>query len=154
MAENMYNWQFNTIPGNANQGAVLVTRNDITDPPFQQSDFVWKALEDVIGVANCKLEYNEEYNKYTIYKAKGHQDNNGKWTYTWEQFGTWDALTPEASEMLRAMVYVEYRFYQTIESGVSVLQVYGVRKNGTSDELVNIRFSSQESVDEAIEALK
>lgn len=154
MAENMFNWQFNTIPGLANQGAILMTKNDITEPPFQQSDFIWKAMEDVIGVANVKFEYDEVNNKYHIYKAKGHQNNQGQWSYSWEEYGTWDALPEEVVETLRAMTYIQYRFVTQNVLGNTVLTIYGVRKTGVEDVIAIITFTSKTYVDNTIEALR
>lgn len=154
MAENMFNWQFNTIPGLANQGAILMTRNNITEPPFQQSDFIWKAMEDVIGVANVKFEYDETNNKYHIYKAKGHQNNQGQWSYTWEEYGTWDALPEEVVETLRAMTYIQYRFVTQDVLGNTVLTIYGVRKTGVEDVIATITFTSKTYVDNTIDALR
>ena len=154
MAENIYNWQFNCIPGNANQGAILLTRDDIQRPPFAQDDFIWKAMEDVIGVANCKLEYDEEHNLYKIYKAKGHQDNNGNWSYTWEQFGSWEALTEEVAQALRDLIYVSYDFVEATEGGLTTLKMYGIRKNGNRDLLTTITFTSKTYIDTTINNLR
>lgn len=147
MAENIYNWQYNTIPGNANQGAILMTRNDITQPPFNQTDFIWKAMEDIIGVANVKFEYDEINNKYHIFKATGHRDNNGNWTYNWEEFGSWDALPEEVVETLRMLKYVEYIFDTSIPN---TLKVSGKKKDGTIELLTNISFASTQYVDEKV----
>lgn len=147
MAENIYNWQYNTIPGNANQGAILMTRNDITQPPFNQTDFIWKAMEDIIGVANVKFEYDEINNKYHIFKATGHRDNNGNWTYNWEEFGSWDALPEEVVETLRMLKYVEYIFDTSIPN---TLKVSGKKKDGTIELLTNISFASTQYVDQKV----
>lgn len=154
MAENIYNWQFNCIPGNANQGAILMTRDDIQRPPFAQDDFIWKAMEDIIGVANCKLEYDEEHNLYKIYKAKGHQDNEGNWSYEWEQFGEWEALTEEVAQALKDLIYVSYDFVQTTVDGITTLKMYGIRKNGNRDLLTTITFVSKQYVDDVIANIK
>ena len=154
MAENMYNWQYNTIPGNANQGAILLTRNDIGQPPFNQSDFIWKAMEDIIGVANVKFEYDEATNTFHIYKATGHVDNNGNWTYNWEEYGSWDALTEEAAETLKKLVYVDYIFEQTTVGSIEVVTIKGVRKDDTVDVIATLTFVSKAYVDEAISALR
>ena len=154
MAENIYNWQYNCIPGNANQGAILMTRDDIQRPPFAQDDFIWKAMEDVIGVADCKLEYDEANNVYNIYKAKGHQDNEGNWSYTWELYGSWNALTEEVAEALKALVYVSYDYVQTTENKITTLKIYGVRKNGNRDLLTTITFITKQYVDQAIANIK
>lgn len=149
--ENVPAWQFNTIPGNANQGSILMTRNDITDPPFNQSDFIWKAMEDIIGTADVKLDYDEETNIYTLSKAVGHRDNDGNWTYDWTVVGTWNALTNEVVEILRSLAYVEY-VYDT--SVANTLKVYGVKKDGTRTLLVDIAFATTQYVDQAISNLK
>ena len=99
------NWQFNVLPGNANQGAILVTRKDIQDPPFDQDAFIWLAMEDIIGTADIKLEYNDKTNIYTLYKSKGHRDNNGNWSYEWGRVGSWERLSPEVAKILRQLTY-------------------------------------------------
>ena len=154
MAENIYNWQFNTIPGTANQGAVLMTRNDITQPPFNQTDFVWKAMEDVFGVSNVRIDYDEEHNLYKFYKAKGHLDNDNNWSYTWEQVGEWEALTPEVVEALKQLIYVSYRFDQTTVDDITTLKMYGKKKDGTEDLIVTITFVTKQYVDEALRNVK
>lgn len=154
MAENMFNWQFNTIPGNANQGAILLTRNDLGQPPFNQSDFIWKAMEDVIGTADIKLEYDESTNIYTLSKAKGHQDNEGNWTYEWEVVGTWDALTDEVVQLLRDLKYVTYRFDEQTVDNITTLTMYGVKKDGTEDLITTITFVQKAYVDQAIANIK
>lgn len=83
--ENVPSWQFNVIPGNANQGAILITKNSIGLPPFNQSDFKWAAMEDVIGVAAIKIV--PTLTTYEFYTAKGHMDNEGDWTYQWSKIG-------------------------------------------------------------------
>ncbi len=141
--ENIFDWQYNTIPGNANQGAILTTRNNITNPPFNQSDFIWKAMEDVIGVANIKLEYDEVLNKYTLYKAKGHLNNNNEWSYNWYVVGTWDALTDIVAESLKNLKYVEYIYDTSIEN---TLNIKGKLKNGVIEEIVNIHFADSQEI--------
>lgn len=148
--DNVPSYQFNVIPGNANQGAIFLTRKNIANPPFNQDDFIWKAMEDIIGTADVKLEYDEIENKYSIYKAKGHLDNEGNWHYTWELFGTWDALTPEVTEILKRLNYVEYIF-DTSEA--NRLKVNGVEKDGRIVELCNLTFASKEEFDNAIDLL-
>lgn len=145
--ENVPAWQFNTIPGNANQGAVLMTRSDIGNPPFNQSDFVWKAMEDIIGTANVKLEYSEPENKYRLYKAKGHRDEEGEWSYEWTKIGEFDALTPETVEILRVLKYVEYVYDADTPN---VLKVVGVKKDGTSEVILNISYTTVNDLNEAV----
>lgn len=89
MANNVFDWQANVIPGNAVQGSILLTRTVLGEPPFTQEPFVWKPMEDIIGVANIKVEYDPITQTYTLSKAKGHLDNDNNWTYTWEVVGTW-----------------------------------------------------------------
>lgn len=145
--ENVPAWQFNTIPGNANQGAVLMTRSDIGNPPFNQSDFVWKAMEDIIGTANVKLEYSEPENKYRLYKAKGHRDEEGEWSYEWTKYGEFEGLTPEAAEILRVLKYVEYVYDADTPN---VLKVVGVKKDGTSEVILNISYTTVADLNEAV----
>lgn len=152
--ENVISTNLNPLPGNANQGAILMTRNVIQNPPFNEDDFIWKAMEDIIGVANVRLDYNETENTYTIYKAKGHQDNEGNWQYEWEAFGTWNALTDEVAEALRSLEYVSYRYDVQTVNNVSTLKVYGTRKDGTEDLIANITFVKKEYVDQALENVK
>ena len=147
---NVYDWQYNTIPGNAKQGSVLMTRNNILQPPFNQTDFIWLAMEDIIGTADIKLEYDEVENLYKIYKAKGHRDNEGNWSYDWEFVGDWAALTEEVVEVLRSLNYVEYIYDTSVENR---LKVIGVDKDGTRVELCNISFTSKQEFDTAVETL-
>lgn len=149
--DNVPAWQFNVIPGNANQGAILTTTKPLTNPPFKQSDFIWKAMEDIIGIANIKLEYNEEDNIFSLYKAIGHLDNEGNWDYQWELVGQWDALTNEVVEILKMLNYVEYKFDTVVPN---VLKVYGINKDGTSDLLCDIQFASPTYVDNAVDTVQ
>lgn len=149
--ENVPAWQFNTIPGIANQGAILMTRSNIGNPPFNQSDFVWNAMEDIIGTANVKMEYSEPENKYRLYKAKGHRDEEGEWSYEWTKIGEFDALTPETVEMLRVLKYVEYIYDADTPN---VLKVVGVKKDGERETILNISYTTVANLNEAIAALK
>lgn len=148
--ENVPAWQFNTIPGIANQGAILMTRSNIGNPPFNQSDFVWKAMEDIIGTANVKLEYSEPENKYRLYKAKGHRDEEGEWSYEWTKIGEFDALTPETVEMLRVLKYVEYIYDADTPN---VLKVVGVKKDGERETILNISYTTVANLNEAVSNL-
>ena len=149
--ENVPAWQFNVIPGNANQGAILTTTKPLTNPPFKQSDFIWKPMEDIIGTADIKLEYSEEDNIYSLYKAKGHLDNEGSWSYQWELVGQWEPITEEVAEALRSLVYVSYRYDLSIPN---TLKVYGIKKDSTEDLLCNIQFASSQYVDDAVDAVQ
>lgn len=102
MSNNIPAWQFNTIPGNAVQGSILLTRRDIGNPPFNQSDFTWYPMEDVVGIANIKLEYDQSSNYFKLYKAKGHINNKKKWTYEWEFVGEWKDIgfTPTEAQLI------------------------------------------------------
>lgn len=148
--ENTPAWQFNVIPGNANQGAILLTRNPLTNPPFKQSDFIWKPMEDIIGTADIKLKYSEEDNIFSLYKAKGHLDNEGSWSYQWELVGQWEPITKEVAEALRSLVYVSYRYDLSIPN---TLKVYGTRKDGTEDLMCEINFVSAQVLQQAVETL-
>ena len=148
--ENVPAWQFNVIPGNANQGAILITRNVIGNPPFTQDDFIWIAMEDIIGTADIKLEYDEVANEYKLYKANGHRDNEGNWNYNWELVGTWEPISDDVAEALKALVYVNYRYDTTVPN---VLKVYGIRKDSTEDLLCDISFVSLSQFDTAVQTL-
>lgn len=102
MSNNVPAWQFNTIPGNAVQGSILLTRRDIGNPPFNQSDFTWYPMEDVVGVANIKLEYDQSSKYFKLYKAIGHVNNKKKWTYEWEFIGEWKDIgfTPTDAQLI------------------------------------------------------
>lgn len=102
MSNNIPAWQFNTIPGNAVQGSILLTRRDIGNPPFNQSDFTWYPMEDVVGTADIKLEYDQSSNYFKLYKAKGHINNKKKWTYEWEFVGEWKDIgfTPTEAQLI------------------------------------------------------
>lgn len=143
-------WQFNTIPGNANQGSILMTRNFLTEPPLSLDDLIWLDMKDVIGTADVKLEYSEEENKYLLYKSKGHRENNGEWIMDWIIVGSWEPITEEVAEALRSLVYIQYIFDT---STLNTLKVIGVRKDGTQDELCNINFVSAEVLEQAIQNL-
>jgi len=148
--ENVPAWQFNVIPGNANQGAILTTTKPLTNPPFKQGDFIWKPMEDIIGTADIKLEYSEEDNIYSLYKAKGHLDNEGSWSYQWELVGQWEPITEEVAEALRSLVYVSYRYDLSIPN---TLKVYGTRKDGTEDLMCEINFVSAQVLQQAVDTL-
>lgn len=148
--DNVYNWQFNCLPGSANQGAILMTRNDILRPPFTQDDFIWVAMEDVIGTADVRLTYNETTNIYTLEKAIGHRNNNGEWIKDWYVVGSWERLSQEVVEILRQLVYVEYRFDTSIPN---VLKVIGVKKDLSEVVLCDISFVSLQEFNQAIETL-
>lgn len=149
--DNVYNWQFNCLPGSANQGAILMTRNDIIRPPFTQDDFIWVAMEDVIGTADIRLTYNEKTNIYTLEKAIGHRNNDGSWIKDWYVVGSWERLSQEVADILRQLVYVEYR-YDTTEP--NTLKVIGIRKDMTQDIICNINFVSAEVLAEAVITLE
>lgn len=140
-------WQFNTIPGNANQGSILMTRNVLTEPPLSLDDLIWIEMKDVIGTADVKLEYSEEENKYILYKAKGHRENNGEWIKDWIFVGSWEPITEEVAEALRSLVYIQYIFDTTT---LNTLKVIGLRKDGTQDELCNINFATKTEFDSAV----
>ena len=147
---NIYNWQFNCLPGQANQGAILMTRNDILRPPFTQDDFIWVAMEDVIGTADIRLTYNEKTNLYTLEKAIGHRNNDDSWIKDWYVVGSWERLSQEVAEILRQLVYIEYRFDTSVPN---VLKVVAVKKDLTEVVLCDISFVSLQEFNQAIATL-
>lgn len=140
-------WQHPVLPGNAVQGSLLFTLNSFINPPEDMSNFKWIPMEYIIGTADIKLEYNDELNEHSIYKAKGHLNNDNSWVKEWELVGKFYGLTPETEEALRSIKYVDFIYDTSI---ANTLIVYGVRKNGVQDILCNISFISAQVFNEAV----
>lgn len=143
-------WQHPVLPGQAVQGSILFTTTDFTNPPQSQSNFIWMAMEDIIGVANVRVDYDDKENLFTLYKAKGHLDNNGEWHYEWEAVISWNGITEEVEQALEALVYIEYRFDTTTANR---LVVYGRKKDGSEDIICNISYTTKEEFNTAITTL-
>ena len=140
-------WQHPILPPNALQGSLLFVLNNFVEPPQSSANFKWIPMEDIIGVANVKIEYDEVKSLYTLYKTRGHLNNDGEWIYEWEVVNSWTSITEAVKEALENLVYFSYR-YDTSES--NVLKVYGIRKDGTEDLLCNISFVSKSEFDNAM----
>lgn len=139
-------WNHPVLPGNAVQGMILLTKGDFVEPPQSTEDFMWILMENVLGVHDIRLRYNDAENKYTVQKSKGHMNNDGTWIEEWETVGTIVGISEEAEEALENFTYVRYEF----ESTTTSLLVKGLRRDGAYDVLCNITFATQTYVDQAI----
>lgn len=144
-------WSHPVLPPNAMQGSLLFVINNFVEPPQSSGNFRWVLMEDLIGVANMKLEYNEEKSIYTLSKAKGHLNNDGNWVYEYEPVGEWVSITEAVKEALESLVYFEYRFDT---STPNILRVYGKKKDGTEDQICYISFATKQEFDLAIQNLQ
>ena len=140
-------WQHPVLPAPATQGNILITVNPFITPPEDSSNFKWLPMEDIIGTADIKMEYDDTRNEFNFYKAKGHLDNNGEWHYDWELFATVDGITPEAQQALQDLVYVSYEYDTTV---ANTLKVYGIKKSGQKVLLCDIEFVSVQVFEQAI----
>lgn len=143
-------WQHPVLPAPAVQGSILLTVNDFITPPEDSSNFKWIRMEDIIGTADVRMNYNEVENTFNFYKAKGHYNNNGKWNYNWTKFATIAGISAETQEALQNLVYVSYIYDTSI---ANTLTVYGVKKDGTQQMICNISFVSKTEFDNAIQEL-
>ena len=130
-------WQHPILPAPATQGNILITTTPFTTPPEDSSNFKWLAMEDIIGTANVKMEYDEKKNEFYFYKAKGHLDNNGEWHYEWEKFAVVVGISEETQRELQNLVYVSYIYDTDI---ANTLKVCGVKKDGELQLLCDITF--------------
>lgn len=144
-------WGHPILPPNSVQGSLLFVVNPFVEPPQDSGNFRWLPMEDIIGVALTRLDFDEKKSEYHLYQAKGHLNNDGEWVYEWQVVGTWAALTDAVKEALEKLVYYEYIFDTSEEN---VLKVIGVRKDETRDTLCTISFTSKGEFDYAIEYLQ
>lgn len=142
-------WNHPVLPGNAVQGMILLTKSDFTEPPQSTEDFMWILMENVLGVHNIRLHYNDDTQVYTVQKSKGHLNNDGTWIEEWETVGTISGISEEAKQALENFTYVRYEFTSTSTS----LVVRGLRRDGTYDTLCDVTFATQTYVDTAIQNL-
>ena len=138
-------WGHPVIPGNATQGCILFTNSEMLKPPQSSTHMSWIPMEDIIGVASVKLEYDVEEDVYKLYKAKGHLDGNNHWTYEWELVGSFSGLSEDARQSLEDLVYVEYQFDTTSQAGHLIIK--GKDKGGVWHTLCNVEISGGEPVD-------
>lgn len=132
-------WGHPVIPGNATQGCILFTNSEMLEPPQSSTHMSWIPMEDIIGVASMKLEYDTEEDVYKLYKGKGHLDGNNHWTYEWELVGSFTGLSEDAKQSLEALVYVEYQFDTTSQAGHLIIK--GKDKGGVWHTLCDVEIS-------------
>ena len=144
-------WSHPVLPGHAVQGSVLMSRTDFVNPPQSSENFIWMLMEDVFGVHDVKLKYNEPDSTYHIIKTYGHLNNDGTWVEDEYDIGSWVSLDAEVVNILKRLVFVEYRFTQPTTTS---MQVTGITREGQEVLLINVNFASKEYVDELVAGLE
>ena len=129
-------WSRPIIPGNATQGNLLITKTDFTLPPDSQELFKWVKMEDIIGVANIKIEFDnaELPTSAKLYKAKGHLDERGEWYYEWEQVGEWGTINRENAIKINEAKYSNYTIIVNDHQAI----LYGIKADGTQEQVGDI----------------
>ena len=136
-------WTHPTIPGQAVQGSILFTTTDFVEPPQSSNVMKWMPMEDIIGIGDIKLEFNEVTSKFTLSKTRQHLDSEGQYEYDWEVVGEWVSFSEEFIEALQKMEHLNYTFSFQANN----LVITGIKKDGTVDTLLNINIPTQEEFD-------
>lgn len=135
------NWQFNVVPGNAVKSSILLTRHSIGEPPFNQSDFIWKPMEEVVGTADIKLEFEPENQVYQLYKAVGHiNPDTSQWEKEWIFVGSWmkaeEGWTPTPTQLSAMNSGIDSIKVQQIETNRENIIYLDTHKANLSDVYV------------------
>ena len=113
----------NQLPYPAVAGQLLVTKSDFTYPA--RPDLLeWKKIEEVIGVYDVFISFNEERLTATLFKIV-----NGK-TIEVGQIGN---VSPENADKLNKINFVSYSIVADTEN--HTIKFYGVDRNGESSQI-------------------
>ena len=143
-------WSHPVLPGHAVQGSLLLTRSDFVNPPQSSDMFIWKPMEDLVGIHDIRFKYYESDNTYHIYKTYGHLNNNDEWIEDVYDIGHFAGLTQEAAENLEKMKYLKYTF--TFQD--NVYKIEGLLKDGTSEKILEIQIPTLKEFQDEVEARK
>ena len=143
-------WSHPVLPGHAVQGSLLLTRSDFVNPPQSSDMFIWKPMEDIVGIHDIRFKYYESDNTYHFYKTYGHLNNNDEWIEDVYDIGHFNALTDEAAENLKNMKYLKYTFTYAN----NVYKIEGLLKDGTTETILEIEIPSLSEFQNEVEDRK
>ena len=127
----------NQLPFPAVAGQVLLTKSDF-NLPARPDLLEWANLENVIGVADIRVTYNEEDMTATIYKLFKNDGGDG---FNWQPVGVIGNVDEENATKLKNIEYINYVLLAN--DATHELKLMGVKTvGGVYEEISTVNYIS------------